>query len=204
MIKIVLGDNLRLIEKTVDDKIMQYTVVPVHLYSKQEPVDSEFTMTYVRPDGYKSSDRGLSYQGYEELSDGEFYHHYTTDIRPYHTNIIPGSAATGRSYMSFTWRRVDVDTGETLDMKSSSIVKLTIYRSQEPTAEEIMEPDVVNELRTRMTDIEALYAALEDVDPDIIDQYFEDAENLIHYGDTEPTYQPVNGIWMDTTNEEVE
>jgi len=203
MVYIILNQDLTLKKRWYDtDSLMQYSIIPITLYVKIEPNDSEFSMTFVRPDGYKSSDRGLAYQGYTEV-EGEFYHKYVSELRPYHTNIIPGSSATGIGYLSFTYKKIDLETNDIEDVKSSSILKLTIYRSQEPEIEEIEPPEVVEELRARITNIESLYEQLVALGIEDIDEFFEKQLRLLHYGaDTPVDEQPVNGLWMDTNNGE--
>lgn len=201
MVYVILNRDLTLKKRWVDaDALMQYSIIPITLYIDRQPNDSEISMTFVRPDGYKSSDVGLAYHSYVEI-EGENYHKYVSELRPYHTNIIPGSSATGIGYLSFTYKKLDLETNDILQLKSSSILKLTIYRSQEPDVEEINPPEVVDELRTRMTNIEGLYQQLVDLGMENIDELIQDAFSIIYFGETEPEKeQPKNGLWFDTGN----
>lgn len=150
MIILFLNDKLRVIKRPNPEPITQYSTVPVRIYTTAPVIDTNYGMTFVRPDGYKAVERSMSFIGVHEI-DGIEYNALQTDITPYHTNVIPGVSDTGMGYLSITARFSEEGAPET--MLSSSVIKITINRSQEPEVEEIEDTEL-NNILTRLTTVE--------------------------------------------------
>jgi hypothetical protein len=157
MIKIYMNNDFKVVKTLFPEFIAQYSTIQVKLLVPESTfnLNDAFTISFVRPDGYKTNEKSLTYAGVETYDD-IIYRTFIVELNSYYTNIIPGSNPTGTAYFSFRGTRTETVNGESVVTKvsTSGITKITIHRSFEPETE-FVESSELSNLQARVTAAEA-------------------------------------------------
>lgn len=120
MINVYLNSDLRLTQPTSITEITQFNFYEL-IVDVDIPSNRLLIANIVRPDGLKTAPLYLSHLGGTT---------WKGELRPFHTNIIPGTSDKGTLIISFTAKEVEGE--EIVSIKSSPLIRFVVHRSLEP------------------------------------------------------------------------
>ena len=146
-VKVLMNNDFKVIRTIIPEFIAQYSSFDIELLVPQEAyfTDDAFTMTFTRPDGFKTTELSGVVTAPQTIDDIDYFT-FAFKITPFHTNLIPGDFPTGTAKFSFRGTRTDEVNNETVTIAtfSSGITKITIHRSAEPILEVFGDSELSN------------------------------------------------------------
>lgn len=150
--RIYLDNNFKVIkQQDFDVQFVQFNQVEVEVYTTLAQTDRTVGYNWVRPDGYKTQQVAMTYNG-TVVESGVTYYTWSADITPYHTAIIPGTQDYGFALISFTITKI-VNEAVT-ERFTSPVLRITVVRSIEPDIT-ILAPNALTAVEARVSNIEA-------------------------------------------------
>lgn len=150
--RIYLDNNFKVIKtQDFDVQFVQFNQVEVEVYTTLAQADRTVGYNWVRPDGYKTQQVAMTYQG-TVVENSVTYYTWAANITPYHTAIIPGTQDYGFALVSFTITKIlnDIVT----ERFTSPVLRITVIRSIEPEIS-IIAPSAVEAIDVRLDNLEA-------------------------------------------------
>lgn len=132
MFKFFLDVNFRLGDTPIlPAQFMQFTTADVELHIPFAPEGSAVIMSVIRPDGFKTNEMFMEIDKEDPENPGIFI--YKTQLTPFHTSVIPGTATQGSLIVGFMLKQFEDEI--LVNVLSSPITKISVERSIEPSGE---------------------------------------------------------------------
>lgn len=150
--RIYLDDNFKIIKtQDFDVHFVQFSEVEVEVYTTLSVTNRTLGYNFVRPDGYKTQQVSMVYQG-TVVENSVTYYTWAANITPYHTAIIPGTQDYGFGLISFSITKIlnNIVT----ERFTSPVLRITVVRSIEPDVT-LIAPNDAEVLSERITALEA-------------------------------------------------
>jgi hypothetical protein len=151
--RIYLDNNFKVIkQQDFDIQFVQFNQVEIEVYTTLPQADRTVGYNWVRPDGYKTQQVAMTYQG-TVVENSVTYYTWAANITPYHTAIIPGTQDYGFALISFTITKIlnDIVT----ERFTSPVLRITVVRSIEPDIT-ILPPNALTTVEQRVSNLEAV------------------------------------------------